>query len=152
MTSEESKVLKDHLKAAVAILLNNTPKEELQSFNSIELVVREHLLKEVSNHAELFTHNHINGKILRITIPDLIKASIHTSQMIQERLEEWKNQQVEIFQLPPYSPQLNLIEILWRFMKYEWIELNAYESWDSLVSYVEKVLRDFGSNYVINFA
>ena len=36
----------------------------------------------------------------------------------------------------PYSPQLNLIEILWRFMKYEWIELNAYESWDSLVSYV----------------
>ena len=51
-----------------------------------------------------------------------------------------------------YSPQLNLIEILWRFMKYEWIELNAYESWDSLVSYVEKILRDFGSNYVINFA
>ena len=51
-----------------------------------------------------------------------------------------------------YSPQLNLIEILWRFMKYEWIELNAYESWDSLVSYVEKVLRDFDSNYVINFA
>ena len=56
--------------------------------------------------------------------------------MIQERLEEWKNQQVEIFQLPSYSPQLNLIEILWRFMKYEWIELNAYETWESLVSYV----------------
>ena len=48
MTPEESKVLKDHLKAAAAILLNNTPKEELQSFNSIELVVREHLLKEVA--------------------------------------------------------------------------------------------------------
>jgi len=45
-----------------------------------------------------------------------------------------------------------LIEILWRFMKYEWIELNAYESWDSLVLYVEKVIRDFGSNHVINFA
>ena len=48
MTPEESRVLKDHLKAAAAILLNNTPKEELQSFNSIELVVREHLLKEVA--------------------------------------------------------------------------------------------------------
>ena len=47
MTPEESKVLKDHLKAA-AILLNNTPKEELKSFNSIELAVREHLLKEVA--------------------------------------------------------------------------------------------------------
>ena len=48
MTPEESKVLKDHLKAAAAILLNNTPKEELQSFNSIELAVREHLIKEVA--------------------------------------------------------------------------------------------------------
>ena len=48
MTPEESKVLKNHLKAAAAILLNNTPKEDLQSFNSIELAVREHLLKEVA--------------------------------------------------------------------------------------------------------
>ena len=47
------------------------------------------------------------------------------------------------------SPQLNLIEILWRFMEYEWMELNADKT---LVSYVEKVLRDFGSNYVIYFA
>ncbi len=36
--------------------------------------------------------------------------------------------------------------------KYEWIELNAYGTWESLVSYVEKVLRDFGSKYVVNFA
>ena len=28
--------------------------------------------------------------------------------------------------LPTYSPQLNSIEILWRFMKYEWIETEAY--------------------------
>lgn len=48
MTPEESKVLKEHLKAAAAILLNNTPKEELKSFNSIELAVREHMLKEVA--------------------------------------------------------------------------------------------------------
>ncbi|ELS34221.1 hypothetical protein Pse7429DRAFT_0742 [Pseudanabaena biceps PCC 7429] len=48
MTPEESKVLKEHLKAAAAILLNNTPKEELKSFNSIELAVRDHLLKEVA--------------------------------------------------------------------------------------------------------
>ncbi len=54
MTPEESKVLKDHLKAAAAILLNNTPKEELQSFNSIELAVREHLLKEVAPEIGIF--------------------------------------------------------------------------------------------------
>ena len=48
MTPEESRVLKDHLKAAAAILLNNTPKEEIQRFNSIELAVRE-VAPEIGN-------------------------------------------------------------------------------------------------------
>ncbi|ELS31045.1 MULTISPECIES: hypothetical protein [Pseudanabaena] len=34
MTPEESKVLKEHLKAAAAILLNNTPKEELKALTA----------------------------------------------------------------------------------------------------------------------
>jgi len=53
--------------------------------------------------------------------------------------------------LPSYSPQLNLIEILWRFIKYEWIEIEAYKSWSTFVASVEKTLREFGRNYVINF-
>ncbi len=57
----------------------------------------------------------------------------------------------EVFQLPSYSPQLNLIEILWRFIKYEWIEVSAYSSWQSLVEYVERVLKEFGKTYVIDF-
>jgi transposase len=79
------------------------------------------------------------------------QASIHTSGAICDKLEEWQQRNIEIFQLPSYSPQLNLIEILWRFIKYEWIEISAYQSWQSLVQYVEKVLREFGENYVINF-
>lgn len=79
------------------------------------------------------------------------QASIHTSDAIQDKLEEWGQRQIEIFQLPSYSPELNLIEILWRFIKYEWIDVSAYQSWQSLVEYVEKVLREFGENYVINF-
>ncbi|MBC7996526.1 MAG: IS630 family transposase [Leptolyngbya sp.] len=79
------------------------------------------------------------------------QASIHTSDAMQDKLAEWQQRQIEIFQLPSYSPQLNLIEILWRFIKYEWIEISAYRCWQSLVAYVEKVLREFGENYVINF-
>jgi transposase len=79
------------------------------------------------------------------------QASIHTSDAIYDKLEEWKQRNIEIFNLPPYSPQLNLIEILWRFIKYEWIEIAAYRNWQSLVQYVEKVLKEFGENYVINF-
>lgn len=48
MTPEESKSLKEHMKAVAAILLNNTDKEQLKDFGSIELVVRDHVLKEVA--------------------------------------------------------------------------------------------------------
>jgi|GEM_PF-1538751 len=48
MTLEESKILKEHLKAAAAILLSNTQKEELKNFASIGLAVRNHLLNEVA--------------------------------------------------------------------------------------------------------
>jgi transposase len=52
-----------------------------------------------------------------------------------EHLEEWKERGITIFdfELPAYSPELNLIEILWRFIKYQWIEIDAYSSWQSLV-------------------
>lgn len=32
-----------------------------------------------------------------------------------------------IYYLPPYSPELNLIEILWSFIKYAWLPFNAYK-------------------------
>ncbi|MGH2415213.1 MAG: IS630 family transposase [Microcystaceae cyanobacterium] len=79
------------------------------------------------------------------------QASIHTSDAIEDKLKAWQYRGIEIFLLPSYSPELNLIEILWRFIKYEWIEVSAYQSWQSLVEYVERVLREFGDNYVINF-
>lgn len=80
------------------------------------------------------------------------QASIHTSDAIIDKLEEWQQRNITIFELPSYSPQLNLIEILWRFIKYEWIEIDAYSSWDTFVASVEKILKEFGENYVINFA
>jgi transposase len=86
------------------------------------------------------------------TVVVLDQASIHTSDQIIKKLEDWKEKNLEIFWLPTYSPQLNLIEILWKFMKYEWIEVDAYKNWKSLVNYVKKVLKNVGDEYVINFA
>ena len=79
------------------------------------------------------------------------RSSIHTSDAILDKIEEWSERGITIFELPAYSPQLNLIEILWRFMKYQWIEIDAYKSWESFVVSIEKILREFGKNYVINF-
>lgn len=85
------------------------------------------------------------------TVIVMDKASIHTSEVMFEQREAWQQRKIELFELPSYSPELNLIEILWRFIKYEWIEISAYRNWQSLVEYVERVLREFGDKYVINF-
>ena len=79
------------------------------------------------------------------------QASIHTSDAIFEKLEEWRERNITIFELLTYSPHLNLIEILWRFINYEWIPIDAYKDWKTFVTSVEKILREFGENYVINF-
>lgn len=78
-------------------------------------------------------------------------SSIHTSDAILDKKEEWSARGITFFELPPYSPELNLIEILWRFIKYEWMPIDAYKNWKTLVASVEKILREFGENYVINF-
>jgi len=59
------------------------------------------------------------GQSTKPTVIAMDRASIHTSQMMREKLPEWKSQQVEIFQLPTYSPQLNLLEILWRLVVHQ---------------------------------
>ena len=91
-------------------------------------------------------------KIDKLTVVVIDNAPIHTSKAFKKKIAQWRQQKLEIFWLPTYSPQLNLIEILWRFMKYEWIETEAYSSWKNLTEYVEQVLKDFGDRYVINFA
>ncbi len=56
-------------------------------------------------------------------------------------LPEWEQKNLKIFWLPTYSPKLNLIEILWKFTKYEWIEVDAYASLSSLIKYLRYIFR-----------
>ena len=79
-------------------------------------------------------------------------ASIHTSEKFKKMIPKWKEKNLMIKYLPPYSPELNLIEILWRFIKYKWLPFSAYLSFDTLVQEVENVLKNIGSEWIINFA
>jgi len=85
------------------------------------------------------------------TVLVIDNAKIHTSEALKSKIQEWKEKGLELFYLPTYSPELNLIEILWRFIKYEWIEFSAYKSFQHLVEYVENVIKNFGAEYQINF-
>src|SRR3989442_5383019 len=52
--------------------------------------------------------------IKKKTVSLLDNASIHTSEEFEERMPSWKKQGLILKYLSPYSPELNLIEILWR--------------------------------------
>ena len=47
VTPKETKELNKHLEAAAAILFKNTPEEELQDFESLELALRDQLVVHV---------------------------------------------------------------------------------------------------------
>lgn len=93
-----------------------------------------------------------SNNLPRKTVVAMDNSSLHTSSAFEAKIPEWQSKNLEIFNLPKYSPRLNLIEILWRFMKYEWIEWWAYKGWSYLVEYVEIVIRGYGTEYEINFA
>ena len=45
----------------------------------------------------------------------------HKSFEFQENIERWQQQGLTIDNIAPYSPELNIIEIVWRKIKYEWM-------------------------------
>jgi transposase len=79
-------------------------------------------------------------------------APIHTSNDFKSNIEKWAQQGLTIVPIAPYSPELNLIEILWRKIKYEWLPFSAYTSFQSLKDNLFDILANIGKTYVINFA
>lgn len=86
------------------------------------------------------------------TIVVVDNASMHTSSKFKGKLGEWEENGLTVKFLPTYSPELNLIEIVWRFIKYNWLPLSAYLSFKNLKNELQKVLDGIGSEYQINFA
>lgn len=81
----------------------------------------------------------------------LDNASMHRSNAFRRKILAWMSHRVHLVYLSAYSPELNLIEILWRQMKYFWLPLNAYLSFDRLCEEVHHLLGSYGSKYVINY-
>lgn len=61
-----------------------------------------------------------SNTIAKKTVVIIDNAPTHTSKAFNKNIEKWEDKGLFIKRLPPYSPELNLIEILWRFIKYSW--------------------------------
>jgi len=86
------------------------------------------------------------------TVLVLDNARPHHSHLVKERLKQWRKQGLRLFFLPPYSPHLNPIEILWRQVKHRWLSPVAYLNFQSLCEQVTNVLRQVGSKYRISYS
>jgi transposase len=78
-------------------------------------------------------------------------APVHKSYKFLSCLPEWEKKGLHAVFLSAYSPELNLIEILWRKIKYEWLPFAAYTSFKALTECIEDILINFGSQYIIEF-
>ncbi len=85
----------------------------------------------------------------RVLVVD--NARIHRSRLMQGKLAEWGAKNLYVFFLPAYSPHLNLIETLWRKMKYQWLKAEDYASFEKLSEAVKKILSEIGKEYKIKF-
>ena len=71
-------------------------------------------------------------------------APTHTSKEFMDNIEKWKPLGLNIEPIAPYSPELNIIEIVWRKIKYEWLPFSAYHSYDSLKKSLFDILKIIG--------
>ena len=91
-------------------------------------------------------------KIEKPTTLVIDNAPTHTSNEFNENIELWKERGLTIYRIPPYSPELNIIEIVWRKIKYEWISFSAYNSREALQEELFSILANIGSKFKINFS
>jgi transposase len=82
----------------------------------------------------------------------LDNASIHVSGESLELWEELAEAGLEVLFLPTYAPELNLIEMLWKKIKYQWMPLWAYESYQKLTASLFEILAGVSSKYLITFS
>ncbi len=80
------------------------------------------------------------------------KKCIRTIFVILLEQERMQQQGLTIVNIAPYSPELNIIEILWRKIKYEWMPFSAYESFHNMKESLFKILANIGKYYTVNFA
>ncbi|WP_051906350.1 IS630 family transposase [Methylomarinum vadi] len=89
-------------------------------------------------------------RIKKPVVVILDNASIHTAKKLKPYWELLEEKGMRFYFLPPYSPELNRIEILWRKMKYQWLPFKSFTPAE-LEQAIEEISAGFGSKYQLTF-
>jgi transposase len=134
------------------------PSAKGKSLNCLGLLSRDNRLHFRTTTAKVtsdFVLNQLEQlafSIRKLTVIVLDNAPIHTAKKIQARRKVWEARGLFLFYLPPYSPHLNLIETLWRKLKYEWLQPDDYTSEQQLFYATSLALAAVGHDLTINFS
>ena len=90
-------------------------------------------------------------RLERVTVVVLDNAPSHIAQSVRERKPFWQKRGLFIFYLPSYSPHLNIAEILWRKLKYQWLRPQDYLDTQTLFYQVRQALAAVGTMMHIRF-
>lgn len=91
-------------------------------------------------------------ELRRLTVVVVDNAGVHRARVIKERIGVWQERGLFVFYLPRYSPHLNIVETLWRKLKYEWLTPSDYETRESLSCGVRQALKAVGESLFIQFS
>jgi transposase len=104
-----------------------------------DVIIREDETINAQSTINLFKQieEHYTDKDRIFVISD--NARYYTCKMLTEFLQDSK---IELIHLPPYSPNLNLIERLWKFMRKKVINTKYYEKFSDF----RKAIKNFFDN------
>jgi transposase len=91
-------------------------------------------------------------RLRRLTVVIVDNAPVHRAQVIKEGIGAWQQRGLYLFYLPRYSPHLNIVERLWRKLKYEWLTPSDYETRETLSYGVRQALKAVGESLFIQFS
>ena len=91
-------------------------------------------------------------QVRKRTFVVLDNATVHRNAKLKELRSIWESRGLFLFFLPPYSPELNLAETLWRILKGKWIRPMDYVSNDTLFYSANRALAAVGISLFVNYS
>ncbi len=92
----------------------------------------------------------LSERVSKPLVVILDKASIYRAKSMQPYWDLLKEKGLRFYFLPPYSPELIRIEILWNKMKYAWLPFQSFKP-QELEQAIDQIGAGFGSEYQLTF-